>query len=237
MADDEKANRASLVPQSAQQLEMRASLVSRGLQEISRTEDVKNMYSWLASLPRGSTLLSVSFRDGSELPKDDRDMSVWSKRSSEMSAAEIRHELREDRCTGLPSPRAFDDDAEEHTYLWSGYIEIEGVHPFERSVNLVGANEKEMFLSAVGILLRRRLLCGYGPIRLYCGGDTLLQFQCGNLKDIQAFIEQANSELRTTVVTIRKPDGTIAKCQSGLRLELTEHRQRGSGIVARPKRT
>lgn len=222
MADDKKTNEMSLAAQSPQQLSIRASLVSRGLQEISGNVNIENMYAWLNHLPRGSTLISISFQNGSQLPEESRDMALWNKLLSEMTEQERRRAFYEEECTGLRSSHAFTEDKERNTYVWRGYIEIEGVHPFERSVNLVGANEKEMFLSAVGILLRR-LLVRNSSIRLYCGGDTLLQFLSANLKDVQAFIEQANSELGTTAVNIRKPDGTIAKRQSGLSLELTEH--------------
>ena len=224
MTDDKKASGTSLVVQATQLLRIRASLISRGLQQISETERPRDMYSWLDKLPPRSTLLSVSFQDGTELPGDNRDKSSWGKHSAEMSKEEIIRELLEDQCTGLPSARAFDEDAKEHRYLCRGYIEIEGVHPFERSVKLVGASEKEIFLSAVGVLLRRRLAWN-GSTRIYCGGDTLLEFRSVSLADVEAFIEQANSELRTTVVKIRKPDGTIAKCYSGLRLEVTRHHQ------------
>jgi hypothetical protein len=236
MADDKRINEMSLASLLPQQLRIRASLVSRGLLEIVANENTEDMYSWLANLPQGSTLLSLAFLDGSALPKDCRDTSVWGKRVSNMSEDEMLRELMEDRCSGLPSWRAFDEDSQRKAYSWRGYIEIEGVHPFERSVNLVGANEKKVFLSAVGILLRRSLV-GIASIRIYCGGDTLLQFLAKNLEDVQTFIEETNSEFGKIVVEIRKPDGTMVKRRSGLRLELTEHRREcGSALehVVRP---
>jgi hypothetical protein len=230
MAENEQINEGSLAAQPPQQLSIRASLVSRGLQEISGNANIENMYAWLDHLPGGSTLISISFQNGSQLPEEGRDMALWSKRLSEMTEQETRQAFYEEECTGLLSSHAFTEDLERNTYAWRGYIEIEGTHPFERSVNLVGASEKEMFLSAVGILLRRSLV-RYSSIRLYCGGDTLLEFLSANLKDVQAFIEEANSELRATVVNIRKPDGTITKRLSGLSLVLTEHhRTPGFGL-------
>lgn len=223
MPDDKQKKEIYLASLPPQQLSVRGSLISRGLQEIVANENIEDMYSWLASLPRRSTLLSLAFLDGSVLPSDCRDTSVWGKRVSEMSEEEQIRELMEDQCSGLPSGRAFDEDTQRNAYSWRGYIEIEGVHPFERSGNLVGANEKEMFLSAVGILLRRSLV-GLASIRIYCGGDTLLQFLSTNLEDVQTFIEEANSEFDSIIVEIRRPDGTIVKRRSGLRLELTEHR-------------
>lgn len=150
MADDKKTNEISLAAQSPHQLNTRASLISRGLQEISGNENIENMYAWLDHLPRGSTPISISFQNGSQLPEEARDMSLWSKLLSEMTEQESLRAFYEEECTGLLSSHAFTQDLKSNTYAWRGYIEIEGVHPFERSVNLVGADEKEMFLSACG---------------------------------------------------------------------------------------
>jgi hypothetical protein len=180
------------------------------------------VYAWLDRFPQGSILISVSFQDGSELLKDPRDIHLWHKPYQEVLEQDRRRAFYEEESTGLPSSHAFTEDAKKDIYAWRGYIEIEGVHPFERSLNLVDANEKEIFLSAVGILLRR-LLVAYPSTRIYCGGDTLLRFLSTNLKNVHAFIEQANADLRTTAVNIRKPCGTITSRRSGLYLELSEY--------------
>jgi hypothetical protein len=223
MAEDKPKNETALAALSPQELTIRHALVKRGLQSISENENT-DMYSWLANIPPGSTLLSLSFQDGSELPSDDRDMSLWSKRSSEMASDEMLRALMEERCTGLINLNLLEKDLHTVTGCYRGYIEVEGTHPFERSGNLVGANEKEILMCAVGILLRR-LLVVHGSIRIYCDGDTLLRFLSDDLKSVETLVEQINSTLDMTVVKIRKPDGTIAKRQSGLFLDLTEYRR------------
>lgn len=221
MSEKEK-QKTSLIPHTPQQPSVRASLVTRGLQDISENDSI-DMYSWLDCLPRSSTLLSLSFQDGSELPSDDRNASLWSKRSSEMSIDETLPALMEERCTGFLNLNLFEKDKQTVAYSYRGYIEVEGIHPFERAAHLVGVDEKEILMCAVGILVRR-LLVGQSSICLYCDGDTLLRFLADDLKSVETLIAQVNSTLRMTVVKIRKPDGTIVKRHSGLRLELSEYR-------------
>jgi hypothetical protein len=222
MAQNKDQNEMSLSTQAPQQISIRASLVSRGLLDISKGEHTNDMYSWLANFPRESTLMGLTFLDQSDLPSDHRDLSLWGKHSSEMSGEEMQRELLEDRCSGLPTSRSFRENAGRNMYAWRGYIEIEGIHPFERSLNLIGGSEKEILLSAVGVLVRR-LLVGYSLMHITCDGDTLLQFSSANLEDVQDFIAKVNSDLSKTVAKIRKPDGTIAERQSGINLVLTEH--------------
>ncbi|HEY2390751.1 MAG TPA: hypothetical protein VGK22_06230 [Candidatus Angelobacter sp.] len=222
MSDKEKKNEIFLATQQPLKLSIRKSLISRGLKNISEDERM-NMYTWLDSLPHGSILFSLNFPDESEFPTDDRDVSYLNKHHSEMSKEEEFLALTQESCTGLLSLRAFGVDAQKNKYPHKGYIEIEGIHPFERSLRLTGGHEKEKLMSAIGALVRS-LLVAHNSMRIYCDGDTLLRFHSFTLEEIQAFVEQVNSTLHTTVVNIRKPDGTVAKRKSGLYLELTEYK-------------
>ncbi|HEY3767195.1 MAG TPA: hypothetical protein VGN44_00855 [Candidatus Angelobacter sp.] len=224
MMSDEEKPKTSLILHTPAQLSVRASLVTRGLQDIFENDSF-DMYSWLDCLPPGSTLLSLSFQDGSELPNDDRDTGLWSKRSSEMSIDETLRSFMEERSTGFLNLNLFEKDMHTIAYSYRGYIEVEGVHPFERAVHLVGVDEKEILMCAVGILVRR-LLVGQRSICIYCDGDTLLRFLADDLKSVEDLIAQVNSMLRVTIVKIRKLDGTIVKLRSGLRLELSEYHRR-----------
>jgi hypothetical protein len=219
MSDKEQENKLTLA--NTHSLSIRASLVSRGLKDVSDNEPT-NMRSWLDSFPDGSALF-FEFMDGSDFPIDNRDVSHQRKHRLEMTDEEQFLALVEDPCSGLLSLWAFNIDAEENKYLCRGYIEIEGIHPIERSAKFEMGHEKQKIMSAIGILIRK-LVGNQDLIRIYCDGDTLLRFHCSDVREVQAFIQEMNSTLHKTIISIKKPDGTIARRKSELYLELTEYR-------------
>jgi hypothetical protein len=228
MSDKDPENK--LTPINPQSLSIRASLISRGLKDVSENENT-SMYSWLDSLPEGSSILSLGFEDGVESPSDNRNVSYIGKHISEMSKEEQFLAITEETCTGLLSVWAFDVDAKENKYPCSGYIEIEGIHPFKRSQKLVKEDTREKLMSAVGITIRNILDSTHDSIRIYCSGSALLRFHTSNLTEIRSFVEQVNSTLGTLIVNIKKPDGTIVKRKSELYLEITEYREQGKNSI------